>query len=289
MQPLPGDLVTVACDLCGSQRHTPVMKKRGALYDHEFTIVACADCGLVFVNPRLDDASIEKLYDTDYYKGLGFDRTVCYEREAARPFDETQANWAFAVDTLDDALGGLSGKSILDIGCGTGGLVRSLVARGADAVGMDSSAAAMKACGENGTPLADATIEGYIEAGRTFDAVTMAEVIEHTLSPRGFLQTMVRLVKPGGILYLTTGNWNLVRHASGTPYVMPEGHIYYFTPVTMRRYFTLVGMDESPALNRSWIGWRIFHSLGVPFTTSVAALTTRVAPEYAAFPIGRAK
>jgi 2-polyprenyl-3-methyl-5-hydroxy-6-metoxy-1,4-benzoquinol methylase len=282
-----GDLRHVSCDLCGSNRSVEIARKTGTLDDRTFTIVRCLDCDLVYVNPRLDDAALEALYGAEYYRGRGFDRTVCYEREAVRPFEDIARAWSFAVETLADALGGLRARRILDVGCGTGGLVRSLNARGADAVGSDSSQAAMLACALNGTPLSPHSIDELLAAGTTFDAVTACEVIEHTVSPRGFLETMVRLVKPGGVLYLTTGNWNLVSRVSGTPYVMPEGHIYYFTPVTMRKYFTLAGLSESPVLNRSWAGYRVLAPrIGLGATTALARTTLRVAPGYAPFPIG---
>jgi len=115
-------LCHVDCDLCGSRRSIVVMKKRGDLYDYEFTVVRCIDCGLVFVNPRLDDDAIAGLYDSQYYEGLGFDKTVCYERDSKLTLAQIRRLNQDFVATIGDALSGLKGRSILDIGCGMGGV-----------------------------------------------------------------------------------------------------------------------------------------------------------------------
>lgn len=278
----------VSCDLCGADRSSIVMRKRGALDEREFSIVRCLNCGLVYVNPRLDDDAIGLLYDEQYFLGHGFDRTIGWD---TRTLDEVRRDNRNFVETLDDALGALAGRSVLDIGCGFGGFVRALRAAGADALGLDDSEIAVKACRENGTPLAARTIDELVAQGRTFDAVTMIELLEHVTSPKSFLQSAVRLIKPGGILYVSTGNWNLVRRERldpGTPYIMPEGHIYYFTPITLRRYFDLIGVKPIDVISRAWIGWRRCEPrFGPPFARVLARIVSSVAPGYGPFPLAQ--
>ncbi|MBV8148133.1 MAG: methyltransferase domain-containing protein [Candidatus Eremiobacteraeota bacterium] len=281
-------LVAVRCDLCGGDRSKMTLQKRGALDDRLFTIVRCIDCGLVYVNPRLDDDAINRLYDEAYFHGRGFDRTIGWD---LRPIDEVRRDSRPFVATLDEAMGGLGGRSVLDIGCGFGGFVRALLAEGAEAYGLDDSPIAVKACEQNGTPLLAYTIDELVAAGKRFDAVTMIEVLEHVTSPRAFLQSAVRLLKPGGVLYVSTGNWNFVRHDRldpGTPYIMPEGHIYYFTPVTLRRYFRVLSLEPIDVMNRAWVGSRRLQShLGPTLTHALASIVSRVAPGYGPFPLAR--
>ena len=87
---------------------------------------------------------------------------------------------------------------------------------------------------------------------------------------------------------MTTGNWNLVRFRPGTPYLMPEGHIYYFTPRTLRRYFSAAGLEPYDVFNRAWIGARILEPvLGATIARGAAAVVSAIAPEYAQFPLAR--
>jgi SAM-dependent methyltransferase len=278
----------VACDLCGSERSKIVMSKSGALDHRLFTVVKCLGCGLVYVNPRLGDDAIAALYDEEYFHGRGFDRSIGWD---SRALDEARRDNDNFVSTLGEALNGLPQRSVLDVGCGFGGFVRALRAERADAYGLDDSEIAIRECQKNGTPLAGRSLDEVAEEGRRFDAITMIEVIEHVTSPKAFLKSAIRLLKPGGILYVSTGNWNLVRSGRldpGTPYVMPEGHLYYFTPVTLRRYFELVGLEPIDVMNRAWIGWRRFEPrLGPALVRVLSRLVSSLAPGYGPFPLAR--
>jgi SAM-dependent methyltransferase len=81
-------------------------------------------------------------------------------------------------------------------------------------------------------------------AARTgqFDVVTMLEVIEHVLDPLVVLQHARRLLKPNGILYLTTGNAQPYRdRLLAWRYVIPEIHVSFFEPCTLEAALTRAG------------------------------------------------
>jgi len=285
----PDQLVTVNCDLCGSNENATIASKAGVVYDHVFHIVRCSQCGHVFVNPRLSDETIEALYDEEYYQGRGFDRTIDYAEHLEG--DALQERFRDEILTLREAAGSLRDVSILDIGCGSGGLVRALRAYGADAAGFDTSASAQRLCKQYATPMVATTLDELYGSNRRYDIVTAVEVIEHTFSPLAFLESISRLVRPGGVLFIGTGNWNLVRLDPGTPYVMPEGHIHYLTPVTLGKYFHKAGLQTTGTFNFMWAGWRrLAAHLGVigPATARVtAAVIARLSPGVGPFPVAR--
>jgi SAM-dependent methyltransferase len=289
-KPLPLDrLVTVSCDLCGANDPKLLMQKRGVVFDYIFQIVGCRRCGHVYVNPRLDDAAIDALYDEAYFEGRGFDRNTRYA--ALLEGTELLEHYHDEILTLKEAIGKLAGRSALDIGCGSGGLVRAMRIEGAEAFGYDASEHSRRLSREYGAPLAADSIDELVAQGRKYDIVTAMEVIEHTLSPTAFLRTIGGLVKPGGILFIETGNWNLVRLLRGTPYVMPEGHIHYLTPVTLRAFFRKVGIDVTGTCNFTWAGWRkagkrLTPAIGVTATRLVGGLASRISPQVGPFPVG---
>ena len=122
--PDPGfRLEFVTCDLCGSDQARVVMEKRGDLWNRTFTIVRCIRCGLIYVNPRIAADQIASLYDEAHFRGEGFDRTIDYTRgDAGDPVNG--AAISRVVETLDAALKGIRDARILDVGCGTGTLLR---------------------------------------------------------------------------------------------------------------------------------------------------------------------
>ena len=160
----------------------------------------------------------------------------------------------------------------LDYGCGVGGLVRFLRSRGyTDAWGFEQgwSEARLR---EQGIPyLQSHELEAH--AG-TFEVVTATEVIEHSVDPLGDLARMRALLKPGGLLFLTTGNAEPFRDKLSTwQYVMPEIHISFFEPSTLARALESVGFDpQFPGFGPGWVELyraKLLRTLGVKTTNAV--------------------
>jgi 2-polyprenyl-6-hydroxyphenyl methylase/3-demethylubiquinone-9 3-methyltransferase len=115
----------------------------------------------------------------------------------------------------------LVGRTCLDIGCG-GGLVAEPLARlGGDVLGIDlvedGIAAARSHAAGQGLALAYRLTgaETLADEGRLFDLVTCLEVVEHVQRPAEFLATVAGLVRPGGLLVLSTLNRNAASFALG--------------------------------------------------------------------------
>jgi SAM-dependent methyltransferase len=96
------------------------------------------------------------------------------------------------------------GARVLDAPCGAGQLTKALISAGLDCHGADVDDQARNALGDRFQVAdLDATLpwaDGY------FDAVVSVEGIEHLENRYGFLREMHRLLRPGGILLITTPN-----------------------------------------------------------------------------------
>jgi 2-polyprenyl-6-hydroxyphenyl methylase/3-demethylubiquinone-9 3-methyltransferase len=139
--------------------------------------------------------------------------------------DRVAAHWQ------RDALNGepLKGLSLLDIGCGGGLLSEPMTRLGASVTGVDASerniaVAALHA--ERGGLAIDyrqGTAEALAESGAQFDVVLALEIVEHVADVDLFLRSCGRMVKPGGLLFLSTLNrtakaWALA--IAGAEYVL---------------------------------------------------------------------
>jgi cyclopropane fatty-acyl-phospholipid synthase-like methyltransferase len=107
------------------------------------------------------------------------------------------------------ALGLPAGARILDAPCGSGALAAALAERGFAAVGadLDTEAATILGPAFSKVNLNDSL--PWKE--RTFDAVFSTEGIEHLENHFSFLREVCRILKPGGILLLTTPNITALR------------------------------------------------------------------------------
>jgi 2-polyprenyl-6-hydroxyphenyl methylase/3-demethylubiquinone-9 3-methyltransferase len=106
----------------------------------------------------------------------------------------------------------LGGLVTLDLGCG-GGLVSAPLARmGANVAAIDASAEAIGAARAHAEQAGldidfrCATAEDLVESGTQFDLITALEIIEHVVDLGAFLGAASALLKPGGLLILSTIN-----------------------------------------------------------------------------------
>lgn len=116
---------------------------------------------------------------------------------------------------IDQVSSGLSGKHVVDVGCGGGILSESMAARGANVTGIDLSDKALKVAKlhllESGHQVdyRKITVESLAtEHPQHFDVVTCMEMIEHVPDPASVIKSCAQLVKPGGWVFFSTINRN---------------------------------------------------------------------------------
>lgn len=114
-----------------------------------------------------------------------------------------------------DRRSSLSGKTVVDIGCGGGILAESMALKGANVLGIDMGKAPLSVAQlhklETGAELdyqqitAEALASEYPEK---YDVVTCMEMLEHVPDPSSVIAACSTLVKPGGHVFFSTINRN---------------------------------------------------------------------------------
>jgi 2-polyprenyl-6-hydroxyphenyl methylase / 3-demethylubiquinone-9 3-methyltransferase len=159
-----------------------------------------------------------------------------------------------------NSLATLSGKRVLDVGCGGGILADAMARKGADVLGIDLATKSLKVAQlhalEAQTPnvaYCEISAEDLaVEQPASFDVVTCMEMLEHVPDPQSIVTACATLVKPGGWVFFSTLNRNgraFLHAIVGAEYVLgmlPRGtHEYakFITPSELAAFGRKVGLD----------------------------------------------
>jgi 2-polyprenyl-6-hydroxyphenyl methylase/3-demethylubiquinone-9 3-methyltransferase len=153
-----------------------------------------------------------------------------------------------------DRLALLSGKRVVDVGCGGGVLAESMAARGARVTGIDLSAKPLRVAQlhalESGIAVdyREASAEALAaEAPASFEVVTCMEMLEHVPDPASTVQACSTLAKPGGWLFFSTINRNAKAFAFA---IVGAEYLLRLLPRGTHEYARLIRPSELAAMAR---------------------------------------
>lgn len=158
-----------------------------------------------------------------------------------------------------DSIAKITGKRVLDVGCGGGILAESMAVRGADVTGIDMAEKPLKVAklhllesGQKVDYRLQAVEQLAEEQPGSFDVVTCMEMLEHVPSPESIVRACARLVKPDGFVFFSTLNRNAKSYlfaVVGAEYILnmlPKGtHEYakFLKPSELSRMARNAGLD----------------------------------------------
>lgn len=229
------------CDCCGGERWEPLFK------ENSITLGKCPDCDLHSIEEIPEPESRMTEMEAGHYAGslkvLDAQRQIVAEQVLT---DRFQTYVDLATRHQDSG-------HWLDIGCGAGLLIALAQRAGFTAEGIelnsDRKAAAEQ---QTGATIHAQPVEMVGYPDNTFDVISLINVFSHLTSPAATLTELRRILKPGGVLVMATGemtegvakshmhNWNL------------GDHLYFLGDRTMKTYAAKIGFEVHEH-DRRWL------------------------------------
>lgn len=223
----------VRCHACGCAENAVFLTARG------YRVVRCKGCGLVFVNPQPSDRELDALY-------------ASHDQGDQWHLHEDRFNHAVRREISRFCRSG----SVLDVGCGAGDFLRVMREAGFSVAGVERSERGWQyATRSYGLDVFHGSAEEFLASGekRSFDVITILNVLEHLKHPRTALESLAALSRRHSLLVVVVPDARLhamtakVRKVLGCrdPYWMdseyqpvvaidPPYHLTCFEPRTLR-------------------------------------------------------
>jgi 2-polyprenyl-3-methyl-5-hydroxy-6-metoxy-1,4-benzoquinol methylase len=228
---------------------------RDPLYDVPglFRIVKCSSCGFMFTNPRPKREYLDGLYET--YYGDHESRFATKDRPLRSAMVRSLLLRQAYQRVFGNCLGTILRKArgrVLDVGCGSGAMLKELEALGLEAYGIEPNPKAVQACLKKGLRVVEGTLEDATYPGSYFDTIILWHVLEHVPSPRSTLSSMYPILKPEGRVFICCPNSasymaDLFKQFWAGWHI--PFHLSHFTPETMKSL--ILGTSFQPILFRA--------------------------------------
>jgi 2-polyprenyl-3-methyl-5-hydroxy-6-metoxy-1,4-benzoquinol methylase len=173
---------TRPCPACQSREYSAKGHKNG------FEILSCGVCGSLYTSV-LPVADAAENYDNYYH-----------EENLEAP--------EFVSRRLDEIVAGFASYRkngrLLDVGFGAGTLLEATRRAGWNSFGVEVSERAVQHVRNMGFEVFGGTLQEAAYPEDYFDVVTASELLEHVPDPQEVLNDIARVLRPGGLLWLTT-------------------------------------------------------------------------------------
>ena len=185
-------------------------------------LLRCMSCGFVFCRNIPSDKLLKDYYSD--YPRIDYLSPITRQRYQ---------------ELLDELEPYRRNNRILDIGCGNGLFLSEAKKRGWEVYGTEYVPVVQDTFVEKDAALSIGVLSEIGFENDFFDVVTMFEVIEHINNPHTHVKEISRILRPSGLFYFTTPNFNsFSRTLLGDKWNIIEypEHLSYYTPKSVNQF-----------------------------------------------------
>lgn len=195
----------------------------------------CNNCKLIFLSPLLNNQELSDFYTSYHANENAVTKTKKKIKRASR-----------RIKTLKYKS---NANNFLDVGCNVGTAVEAARCLGLNATGIEIDASAIDIAKKQFTECTfiNISVEQHSKSKEKYDLVYCSEVIEHVPNPLSFANALYNLLKPGGLLFITTpDSGHLLRPKDFISWneVKPPEHIFWYNKKSIKRLLLNAGFNQ---------------------------------------------
>jgi len=233
-----------------------------------FTYRECTSCGMAYISDRPSADDLERVYRSDLYAGhtkkiYGSPDVVNYRlTTVAEP----------KIEHIAERLT-TEKKAWLDIGCGTGEIIKVAQDRGFEVLGLEANSFERTFGIENyGVEIIDeyiddTTIKNY---GNGYGVISMFGVLEHILDPHSIIRNLAKIQSVGDNLVIEVPHHPSISAYSQMSFpddvdrvAMPPFHLYLYSTKGMQTLLEKYGYEVTDAWYFGQDFYEFFSTLGL--------------------------
>ena len=191
-------------------------------------IVKCNNCGIHFLNPRLNQKSLNFFYN-NIYRG-NFD-----SNHKNKIFERGRRRGKYIYEYIFNNLEKDNIKSVFEIGCGYGGILDYFREKNIKVAGSEKDQNVISFVKEKQLDIRNGELEVF-DNNEKCDLIILSHILEHINDPKKFLKEIEKILKPKGFIYIEVPgieNPKIIKRN----YSIQVGHLYYFTKATLSNLF----------------------------------------------------
>jgi len=221
------ELISYPCSVCGSEQNNLRYEVKG------FRAVQCASCKFVFINPRIKNSDLYKIYEDNYFSsqndGYGYKNYELTTHLRVKTFQKWMQN-------IEPFLSKSKG-AVLDIGCASGTFLDLMREKGWEIEAIELDKTMVEKLKSKKIKVFNRPFEEF-SSDKKYKLITMFDVLEHIPDLKTTFKKIHELLADDGVLALITPNFSSTqRKLFGKKWFQfkPQEHIQYFSPDTLTK------------------------------------------------------